>query len=56
MIESCRAPALRTQNAALICNAYAKVHRNDSVVLAHLARELRCALNLSANLVAQRFS
>ena len=40
IIDSCRGPTLRTQNAALISNAYAKLARNDSSLLAHLALEL----------------
>jgi len=40
IIDSCSAPELRTQNAALIANAYAKLQRNDTALLAHLALEL----------------
>jgi hypothetical protein len=38
--SSCRGPELRTQNAALIANAYARMGRNDTGLLRHLAFEL----------------
>ena len=36
----------RTQNAALIANAYARLQRNHTALLGHLSRELTCVPGL----------
>ena len=38
----CLDATYRTQNAALIANAYARLQRNHTALLGHLSRELTC--------------
>ena len=47
ILDSCCAPSLRTQNAALIVNAYARAQLNHTSLLGHMALELS-AVPLSA--------